>query len=142
MHTRRLSLVPIPVMKLRLTALVAFAIGSSIQLKAQTSWNISGEGAFTTPGNWSAGLPTGTTDTFITNGTNTTPSVVDLSGSGNVQNFTLGGFDSLNISLNSSFYVSGSTVSNGGVINVNGGAGYSTYFWTNSANVTLQGGGT
>jgi len=142
MLTHRLSFVPIPAMKMRFTALIALAIASSIQLKAQTSWDFSGEGAFTTPGNWSAGLPTGTTNTFITNGTNTTPSVVDLSGSGNVQNFTLGGFDSLNIGLNSSLYVSGSTVSNGGVINVNGGSGYSSFFWTNSSNVTLQGAGT
>jgi hypothetical protein len=107
-----------------------------------TIWIGAGTGNFLTGGNWSNGLPNGSTDASITNGTVGTPTVVLLNASsGSVQNLTLGSNNTLDLNLNSSLSVSGTSIANGGAINVTGGSGNNT-FLNLSNNVALTGTGT
>ena len=127
-------------LSLRAVALF-FLTGSVVWVRGQTTvWTATGTGDFLTGGNWSAGVPTSATNTFITNGTSGTPTVVNLAGTGNVASLEVDAFNMLNVNggvLN----VYGTQVTNGGAINVNGGGGANAFLVLVN-NVTLQGGGT
>ncbi len=109
---------------------------------AQTNWVTAGTGDFTTPANWSSGVPTSTTDASVTNGTSGTPSIVNLllSETGATQNLTLGSFDTLNVELGATLNVSGSLITNNGALTVTGGGGANGFLGLGN-NVTLTGAG-
>ena len=128
--------------KMRFAHLVCLVLFPVVQVAAQTSWTASGTGDFTVRSNWSSGVPSSSIDAFITNGTLATPTIANLNGAtGNVANFQLGSFDTLNVNFGSNFVVNGNLVTNGGAINVNAGSGNNTFLQF-TGNTTLQGGGT
>ena len=129
-------------MKTRIPLLLLPLLLPVVHVSAQTAVNKPGTVDYTVGSNWSAGVPTSTTNASITNGTAGTPTVVNLNAAvGNVADLTLGAFDFLNINLGSTFNINGSSVANGGAINVNAGSGNNTVLQL-AASTTLSGGGT
>ncbi|MBC7368602.1 MAG: choice-of-anchor D domain-containing protein [Undibacterium sp.] len=105
-----------------------------------TNWTAPGAGSFTTPANWSTGVPTSIKDAFIVNGTAGTPTVVNLTTAGNVANLTLGANNTLNVTPTGGLTISGTQFANTGALNVSGGAGNSSFFFLANA-VTFTGTG-
>ena len=118
----------------------ALAISLGLAHAQSTSWTPAGTGAFSTPANWSTGLPTSIKDTFITNGTVGTPTIVNLTTTGNVANLTIGANNTLNVTPAGGLTIYGTSFANTGALNVNGGAGFNSFFYLANA-VTFSGSG-
>ena len=126
-------------LRIRLLALVYLAC-SAAAVHAQTTWVTAGTGDFNTGANWSAGVPTSTTNASIANGTAANPTTVDLTGSGSVADLQIGADNTLLVALGASLYVYGTQIDNGGGINLNAGSGNNTYLKLVSS-TTLSGDG-
>jgi hypothetical protein len=125
-----------------LCALALVLLGGSIAvIHAQTSWVASGTGDFLVSNNWDNGIPTSSTDVFITNGTLATPTVVDLAASASVASLELDAFNTLNVNGGGQFFINGALIKNGGAINLNSGGGHNSILSLN-VSTTLSGGGT
>ena len=122
-------------------ALTAIPLGAS----AQTVWTgAAGDGAFTNPLNWTAGVPSSSVDATIATGTSVHPTTVSLNGGGSVDNLTLAAFNNLNLLDAASLTLTlGSTATNGGSIALMGtGDSTSLYLGNGAGTTTLTGGGT
>ncbi len=127
---------------MRSLVLVMLFLGSlAAVVNAQTNWIISGSGDFNTASNWDNGAPTSATNTFITNGTSGTPTVVNLAGVGNVADLQINPFNTLNVNPGAELIINGTAIDNSGSISVNAGGGNNTSLVL-SGNTTLTGGGT
>ena len=111
-------------MKTRASLFCSVLLLPVAHVAAQTAVNQPGTLSFTNPLIWSAGVPTSSTDALINQPTTTT---VNLNGSGNVANLTIGSADVLNVNLGSSLYIYGASIANGGALNLFGGAGNNTF---------------
>ena len=90
---------------------------------------------------WSNGEPDSATSASITNGTTGTPTDVQLNGGGaNVLNLTLASNNTLDLNLNSTLTVNGTSIANGGTINLTAGSANNSYLVLEN-NVTLSGAG-
>jgi PEP-CTERM motif-containing protein len=120
-----------------LLALSSAAVGYG----QSTIWITSGAGNFVTAGNWTNGVPNNSINASITNGTSGTPTDVMLSGApGSVQDLTLSSFNTLDLGLNSSLSVAGTSITNNGALNVTAGSGNNTFLELTN-NVVLSGTG-
>ncbi len=128
--------VSLQILLVALLALFLFPLSAFAQ--CGTSWTGGGSGVWNAAGNWSAGVPTSSTNACIS----TANSIVTLNISGAAtSNLTLGVTDTLSFNNGATLTVSGSTISNAGSITMNGSAN-TTALEINAANVTLSGGGT
>jgi hypothetical protein len=107
--------------------------------QCNTSWTGAASGNWNVPGNWSAGVPTSSTNTCISTANSTV--TLDIIGAGTA-NLTLGlSTDTLSLPTDTQLIVSGSTISNSGTISLNS-TGMPTQLVIGAANVTLSGTGT
>ena len=102
-----------------------------------TTWSISGNGNFSTSGDWSSGVPNGSTNACITNGTST----VTLDTNESVANLQLATGNILTFNTNTSLTVDGPQLVNAGQIIMTGGSNANAFLNIGN-NVTLSGGGT
>ena len=122
-----------------LAGLLCLAPGpETARASSSTTWT-DANGDWNTAGNWTNGVPTGSTDAIITNGTSTV--TLGSGATGNTDNLALASGNTLSLSLNSQFFISGTSISNAGQITINGGAGTNTFLVLDN-NVTLSGAGT
>jgi hypothetical protein len=108
-------------------------------LSSPTTWNISGDGNWSTNGDWNpAFFPNSTsTNVCIANGTST----VTLDTNASVANLQLSSGNTLTTNPGTQLVVAGGQILNAGQILVNSGGGLDS-FLTLGADTTLQGGGT
>ena len=130
-----------------LPALLVAAWPAASSWGQTTIWTATGAGSFSAGSNWgggsSPGVPTGATDAFVQNGTPVAPTSVNLgpNASGSVHNLTLSANNSLNVALNATLTVLGTSVSNDGALTVTAGSGNNSFLDVGN-NVTLSGAGT
>lgn len=120
--------------------LLVLVLSAALGRGQATLWIAPGTGSFTDAGNWSNGQPDSATDASITNGTAGTPTDAQLNGTSAVLDLTLAANNTLDINLDSTLEVFGSSLANNGVINVTAGSATNTYLVLD-ANVTLTGSG-
>ncbi len=106
-------------------------------LSSPTTWNIPGNGNFSSPGDWSGGVPNGSTNACLTNGTST----VTLDTSESVASLQLATGNALDFNTNTTLNVDGTQIINAGQITITGGSG-SNGILDIGNNVALSGGGT
>src|SRR5260370_10613630 len=122
---------------------VSFAAGPAhaapCTLSSPTTWNIAGNGTWSTNADWNpAAFPnSSSTNTCITNGTST----VTLDTNASVADLQLASGNTLTTNLGTQLSVFGTQILNAGQIMVNGGAATNT-FLNMANNVALSGGGT
>src|SRR6266851_10433026 len=94
-------------------------------LTSPTTWNVAGNGTWSTNGDWNPAVfpNSSSTNVCITNGTSTvTPDTNAL-----IADLQLASGNSLSFGLNTSLTVSGGTIANAGQILINGGANTNTF---------------
>ena len=118
------------------------AFGQCGSLAAPSTSAVVAAGDFNTGSTWNNGAPSSTLNTCIINGTSGTPTTITLAAgqTGNVNSLQLNANNTLNLSNNSAFFVSGSQVVNNGAINLNAAANNVVFGLI--ASTTLSGGGT
>src|SRR5208283_20643 len=132
--------------RLRTRALCALLLlAPAVSDYAQTTtWTATGVGDFTTPGNWTSGVPLSTTNAVIANGTTGTPTFVTINSGeiGSVFNLQISPVDyypynTLEINSGGQLSVYGTTITDEGMINLAAGPSNATLVLNN--NVTLTG---
>lgn len=107
-----------------------------------TSWKGPATGNWSQGADWTAGLPTSSTDVCIDNG-NAQHSAVTLDiGGAQAHNLTIDNDDSLSFNDSTSLTINGTTISNAGHINMNSAGNSTDLILAGSNTVTLTGGGT
>src|SRR5216683_2043569 len=108
-------------------------------LTSPTTWNIAGNGTWSTNGDWNPAVfpNSSSTNVCITNGTST----VTLDTNASVADLQLASGNTLSTNLGTQLSVFGTQILNAGQIMVNGGAATNT-FLNIANNVALSGGGT
>jgi hypothetical protein len=109
-----------------------------------TTWTATGVGDFTTPGNWTSGVPSSTTSAVIANGTTGTPTFVTINSGENESIFNLTvspadyyPYNTLEINSGGQLSVFGTTITDEGLINLAAGSSNATLML--NSNVTLGG---
>src|SRR5688572_5945577 len=127
----------------RTIAVALVLVGSASAPAVDTTWTFNGDGNWGVPANWSNGEPTnGTFNVFIDDGDSAV--TVQLNGNRGIGNLTVGSNDTLRLSDTFDLSITGSTVTNNGVIAVIGGdtLNFNTDILLNSSTVTFTGTGT
>ncbi len=132
----------LPSLLLLLVLSVSFAAGSAqaqCTLSSPTTWNMGGNGNWSTNGDWNPAVfpNSSATNVCITNGTST----VTLDTNASVADLQLATGNILTTNLGTQLSVFGTQILNAGQIVLNGGGGANTLL-TLDNNVTLSGGGT
>jgi fibronectin-binding autotransporter adhesin len=122
-----------------LSASILAVLANAPAAQAQTTdtWSLGASGLWSVAGNWSAGLPGSTSNVDIIDGTST----VTLNISAGINDLTVGSGNTLSIDNGDSLSIAGSTISNKGAIQINGGDGNNGSLQL-AANATLSGSGT
>ncbi len=140
MLSRSLSRTPVQNLLFLLAGLLAPLVAS-----AQTVWTgAAGNGSFTDPLNWTAGVPTSAVDASILTGTSVLPTTVSLNTTGSVNNLTLAAFNNLDILDGATLNITlGATAQNAGSIALMGTGDFTDlYFGNGVGTTTLTGSGT
>src|SRR5215468_7272154 len=108
-----------------LLCLAPASVHAQCTLSSPSTWNIAGNGTWSTAGDWNpAGAPNSTTtNVCITNGTST----VTLDISPSIANLQLASGNTLNMTGNVALTVNGTSIINAGAISMNGGNGTNTF---------------
>src|SRR5258708_36866622 len=107
--------------------------------QTNTTWK-GGSGNWSNPANWTSGVPNGNFNALIDGG-NAAVSPVTLDINASIVNLTVDSDDSLTLNNGTILTVTGGSITNNGVMKLNGGGGANGLLDVNS-NVTLKGGGT
>src|SRR6202050_4238844 len=124
---------------LSIVLLALFSWPVSAFAQCNTSWTGGGSGLWNAAGNWTAGVPTSSTNACIDSAGSTV--TLNIAGAATAD-LTLGvSTDSLSFNNGTSLTISGNTISNAGAITMNSTGNY-TELVIGASNVTLSGGGT
>src|SRR5258708_27225400 len=107
--------------------------------QTDTTWK-GGSGNWSNTANWTSGVPNGNFNALIDGG-NAAVSPVPLDINASIVNLTVDSDDSLTLNNGTILTVTGGSITNNGVMKLNGGGGANGLLDVNS-NVTLKGGGT
>src|SRR5690349_18536831 len=132
-------LLPSLLLLLLSVSFAADSVRAQCTLTSPTTWNIAGNGTWSTNGDWNPAVfpNSGSTNVCITNGTST----VTLDTSASVADLQLASGNTLTTDLGTQLTVFGAQILNAGQLVLNGGGGANT-FLTLDNSVTLSGGGT
>ena len=139
-HRTSLGLTPIASL-----LFVALSIASPIPSHGQcgTTWKGPASGGlWNVAGNWSAGVPTSSTNTCIDNGNPQNSAVTLNIGGAQAANLTIDSNDSLSFNDNTNLTINGTTISNAGKISLNSSGDNTDLILAGNDSVTLSGGGT